>query len=179
MTLESFRIRLRRINVELELQRTGVLKGQVLCPKQVGAVLAEEVQGFLDLHERFVPFFPEGDGQSSVLINRDHLLLVRLVPQAETPAASGGVALEVSVDGLDEDYPPISRRPEGKRRRVRLVLNDEREVSGHIVVSGPLGHTRTQDLLNEAGNFLYFEDAEDNSLLIQVSAILVAADVPD
>ena len=179
MTLESFRIRLRRINVEFELQSTGSLKGHVLCSKQVGAVLAEEVQGFLDAHERFLPFFPEGDGQPSVLINRDHLMLVRLTPPPDPMEAGGAVALEVSVDGLDEEYPPISRRPEGKRRRVRLVLTDEREVSGHIVVAGPLGHTRTQDLLNEAGRFLYFEDAEDNSLLIQITSVLVAADVPD
>ncbi|MCA9629637.1 MAG: hypothetical protein KC766_18305 [Myxococcales bacterium] len=178
MTLESFRIRQRRINVELELQRTGSLKGHVLCPKQVGAVLAEEVQGFLDAHERFLPFFPEGDAQSSVLINRDHLLLVRLI-QVQAPHTTRGVELEVSVDELDDEYPPISRRPEGRRRRVRLVLNDEREVSGHIVVAGPLGHTRTQDLLNEAGRFLYFEDADEKSLLVQVSAILVAADVPE
>ncbi|MEZ4230035.1 MAG: hypothetical protein R3B89_12740 [Polyangiaceae bacterium] len=178
MTLESFRIRQRRINVELELQRTGSLKGHVLCPKQVGAVLAEEVQGFLDAHERFLPFFPEGDAQPSVLINRDHLLLVRLI-QVQAPHTTSGVELEVSVDELDDEYPPISRRPEGRRRRVRLVLNDEREVSGHIVVAGPLGHTRTQDLLNEAGRFIYFEDADERSLLVQVSAILVAADVPE
>src|SRR5690606_38152725 len=146
---------------------------------QVGAVLAEEVQAFLDAHERFVPFFPEGEAQPSILINRDHVLLIRLTQPNLNNSSSREVELEVSVDGLDEEYPPISRRPEGRRRRVRLVLNDEREISGHIVVAGPLGHTRTQDLLNEAGRFLYFEDAQNDSLLIQASAILVAADVPD
>lgn len=182
MTLESFRIRLRRIAVSLELHRAGVLTGDLLCPKQPGEVQAEELLALLDADARFLPFFPDEKAQS-VLINREQVVVAvlreRAAPQqssARAPGDSQEVELSVSVERLDEEPSGPVRRPEGKRRRVRLVLTGEQELSGHILVSAPLGHTRTQDVFNECGRFVYFEADDERCMLINLAHVLVVAD---
>lgn len=183
MTLESFRIRLRRIAVSLELHRAGALTGDLLCPKQLGEVQAEELLALLSADGRFLPFFHEGKDQS-ILINREHVVsaTLRERPLAERASTVAGAAkteqveLSVSVERLDEEPSGPIRRPEGKRRPVRLVLADDQELSGQILVSAPLGHTRTQDVFNECERFVYFEADDERCMLINLAYILLVAD---
>lgn len=148
----SFQIAWHRVSVSVELDRAGKLEGAFACPDDPHTV-SESLLELLDVPERFVPFFPDGE-ERPVLLNRDRI-----------------VSVEIKDEKADE--------PEGDRRPVTFVLRNDAEIGGMLLVSAPRGHTRTQDVLNDTPRFVYFEGQEGQRLLLNVRWIILAGDVGD
>lgn len=148
----SFRVTQRRIAARVALASGAHLTGEFACParahQQVGS---ENLADLLNDPAPFVPFFL-ADRPQPVLLGKPAIRLVEVLRADAAPIAAVG-----------EDRP------------VALLLADGTEFAGALRVVAPRGRTRTLDVINGAGAFLWLR-AETQVLLVNVAVIVLVTD---
>jgi len=140
--MSEFRVEKRRAAAELTLSSGGQLRGWFfLSGSSATHVGPERVGDLLNTETGFFPFeVPGGSGADTVLINRPHVIVVKLLEQ--TTEAQ-----------LDPGYVVATER------QVRMLLSNGALISGAIRVYRPQGRDRLSDYARSAEMFRYVESA--------------------
>jgi len=141
--MSEFRVEKRRAEAELTLSSGGLLQGWFfLSGSSATHAGPERVADLLNAENGFLPFeVPAGNTPDTVLINRSHLIAVRLIEQ--TTEAQ-----------LDPGYVVATER------HVEMLLSNGETLSGAVRVYRPQGRDRLSDYARSSDVFRYVENAE-------------------
>ena len=141
--MSQFRVEKRRAEGELTLSTGGTLRGWFfLASATVTQVGPERVVDLLNAESGFFPFSPSlGLADSTVVINRAHVILVKLVEQP--PEAWGDPGYEVATE-----------------RHVAMLLSNGARLTGSVRAYCPEGRDRLSDYARSPLMFRYLERAD-------------------
>jgi hypothetical protein len=141
--MSEFRVEKRRAEAELTLSSGGLLQGWFfLSGSSATHAGPERVADVLNAESGFFPFqVPATGAPDTVLINRPHVISVRLLEQ--TTEAQRDPGYEVATE-----------------RQVELLLSNGETLSGSVRVYRPQGRDRLSDYARSTDMFRYVENAE-------------------
>jgi len=139
--MSRFRVEKRRVEAELTLSSGHSVRGIFFlagsCSRHAGP---ERVADLLNAQEGFFPVATAPEGAGTILINRAHVVSVRLLEQPNEPQLDPGYAVA----------------PE---RRVIMLLSNGTTLTGSVRVYRPEGRDRLSDYAQSPDVFRYLESA--------------------
>jgi hypothetical protein len=141
--MSQFRVEKQRAEVEISMAAGSQLRGAVFLAgaSAVDSGRAESVGDLLNAEEGFLPFQTGPGDEGTLLVNRAHLVTVRLIDRGDEPQLDPGYGVA----------------PE---RRVAMLLTDGRTLHGTVRVYQPQGRDRLSDYARSADAFRYLESAD-------------------
>jgi hypothetical protein len=140
--MSDFHIEKQRAEAEITLSGGGSVRGAFFlagsssnyhCPERVADLLNEE-QGFF-------PFGTNPEQADTILINRTHIVSVKLLERSNEPQ-------------LDPSYDLATKR------HVSMRLSNGTRLSGTVRISRPQGHDRLSDYARSPEAFRYLESPD-------------------
>jgi len=139
--MSQFRVEKRRVEAELTLSSGHSVRGIFFlagsCSRHAGP---ERIADLLNAQDGFFPFETAADRAGTLLVNRAHVIAVRLLEQTNEPQLDPGYAVA----------------PE---RRVIILLSNGTTLSGSVRVYRPEGRDRLSDYAQSPDAFRYLESA--------------------
>jgi hypothetical protein len=140
--MSLFRVEKRRAEAELTLSSGSTVRGIFFlagsCSRHAGP---ERIADLLNTQDGFFPFETTADGASTLLINRAHVVSVRLLEHSDEPRLDPGYVVA----------------PE---RHVKVLLSNGRTLRGAVRIYRPQGRDRLSDYAQSPDVFRYLEAAE-------------------
>ena len=140
--MSQFRVEKRRAEAELTLSSGHAVRGifflAASCSRHAGP---ERIADLLNSQEGFFPFETAVERSGTLVINRTHVVCVRLLEQPDEPRLDPGYVVA----------------PE---RHVIMVLSNGTTLRGAVRVYRPEGRDRLSDYTQSAEAFRYLEAAE-------------------
>jgi hypothetical protein len=140
--MSRFRVEKRRAEAELTLSSGNTVRGIFFlagsCSRHAGP---ERIADLLNTQDGFFPFETMADGAGTLLINRAHVVSVRLLEHPDEPRLDPGYLVA----------------PE---RQVNLLLSNGRTLRGAVRIYRPEGRDRLSDYAQSPDVFRYLEAAE-------------------
>jgi len=140
--MSQFHVEKRRVEAELTLSSGHSVRGIFFlarsCSRHSGP---ERVADLLNAQDGFFPFETGADPAATMLVNRAHVLLVRLLEQPNEPQLDPGYAVA----------------PE---RRVAMLLSNGATLNGRVRVYRPEGRDRLSDYAQSPDTFRYVENGD-------------------
>jgi hypothetical protein len=140
--MSQFRVEKRRVEAELTLSSGHSVRGIFFlagsCSRHAGP---ERVADLLNAQDGFFPFETAPEPAATILVNRAHVISVRLLEQPDEPQLDPGYAVA----------------PE---RRVIMLLSNGTALSGSVRVYRPEGRDRLSDYAQSPDTFRYLECAD-------------------
>ena len=145
--MSQFRVEKRRVEAELTLSSGHSVRGIFFlagsCSRHAGP---ERIADLLNAQDGFFPFETAADRAGTLLVNRAHVIAVRLLEQTNEPQLDPGYAVA----------------PE---RRVIILLSNGTTLSGSVRVYRPEGRDRLSDYAQSPDAFRYLESAAGTSVV--------------
>ncbi len=145
--MSRFRVEKRRAEAELTLSSGHNVRGAFFlagsCSRHAGP---ERIADLLNAQEGFFPFETPPDRDGTLLINRAHVVSVRLLEQPDEPRFDPGYVVA----------------PE---RHVVVLLSNGEIMRGAVRVYRPEGRDRLSDYAQAPDTFRYLEAAEGTFVL--------------
>ena len=136
--MSQFRVEKRRVEAELTLSSGHSVRGIFFlagsCSRHAGP---ERVADLLNAQDGFFPFETAAGPAGMLLVNRAHVIAVRLLEQPHEPELDPGYA----------------------ERRVMMRLSNGTTLSGSVRVYRPEGRDRLSDYAQSPDTFRYLESA--------------------
>ena len=141
--MSQFRVEKRRAEAEVTLATGATVRGSFfLAGSSASHVGPERIADLLNAEIGFFPFEPAGaDISETVLINRAHVVSVRLLDRGNEPQ-------------LDPGYVVATER------RVAMLLSTGARISGAVRVYRPEGRDRLSDYARSSDTFRYVENGD-------------------
>jgi len=141
--MSQFRVEKRRAEAEVTLATGASVRGSFfLAGSSAGHVGPERVADLLNAETGFFPFVPAGaDDSETVMINRAHVVSVRLLERNSEPQ-------------LDPGYLVATER------RVAMLLSTGARIIGAVRVYRPQGRDRLSDYARSTDTFRYVENRD-------------------
>jgi hypothetical protein len=141
--MSQFRVEKRRAEAEVTLATGATVRGSFfLAGSSAGHVGPERIADLLNAEIGFFPFEPAGSGASdTVLINRAHVVSVRLLDRGSEPQ-------------LDPGYVVATER------HVAMLLSTGVRIAGAVRVYRPEGRDRLSDYTRSSDMFRYLENGD-------------------
>ena len=141
--MSQFRVEKRRAEAQLTLSTGVSLRGSFFLaastPTQIGP---ERVADLLNAEAGFFPFGPSGGSeQDTVLVNRAHVISVKLLERVDEAKVDPGY--EVATE-----------------RHVVMLLSNGTRLTGSVRAFCPQGHDRLSDYIRSPPTFRYLECVE-------------------
>lgn len=157
--MSQFRIDKQRARAELTLTNGASLLGSFfLAPSRRTSAGQERVADLLNAEAGFFPFELAGERATvTVLVNRTHLIVVRLMDNR----------MEVRMDPA-YDVAVV--------RRASLSLANGATLTGSVRVYHPEGRDRLSDFVRSAETFLYIE-GDDDTFIVNAAQIVQIEEV--
>ncbi len=137
--MSQFRVEKRRAEAEITLANGGPVRGAFFLAGSSAKHVGPERIG--DLLNAEIGFFPFETGAVTLLVNRAHVLAVRLLDRTDEPQHDPGYALATA-------------------RQVAMVLTNGTTLGGTVRVYRPAGRDRLSDYAQSAESFRYLEGAD-------------------
>lgn len=157
--MSQFRVEKRRVEAELTLSSGERLNG---CFFLAGSSAThpgpERVVDLLNAEAGFFPFQAPPSAET-VLVNRRHLVTVRLVGASDEARLASGYEVATV-------------------RHVSMKLSNRVELQGTVRVYLPEGRDRLSDYARSTENFRYLESAE-GTFVVNVDHIVQLSDLPE
>jgi hypothetical protein len=152
--MSQFRVEKRRAEAQLTLSTGVTLRGSFFLaastPTKVGP---ERVADLLNAEAGFFPFAPSGgSAQDTVVVNRAHVIAVKLLERA--PEARVDPGYEVATE-----------------RHVVMVLSNGSRLTGSVRAFCPQGRDRLSDYVRSPETFRYLECAE-TTFIVNIAHIV-------
>jgi hypothetical protein len=156
--MSQFRVEKRRVEAELTLSSGERLMGCFfLAGSSASHPGPERVVDLLNSEQGFFPFQAPPSAET-MLVNRRHLVVARLVGAAEEASLAPGY-----------DVATV--------RRVSVRLSNRTELRGTVRVYLPEGHDRLSDYARSGEHFRYLENAE-GTFVVNTDHIVQLSDLP-
>ena len=141
--MSQFRVEKRRAEAEVMLANGASVRGSFfLAGSSAGHVGPERVADLLNAENGFFPFAPAGTGVGeTVMINRAHVVSVRLLDRNGEPQLDSGYVLATE-------------------RRVAMLLSTGMRIIGAVRVYRPEGRDRLSDYARSTDAFRYIENGD-------------------
>ncbi|HZT77491.1 MAG TPA: hypothetical protein VFA27_12625 [Vicinamibacterales bacterium] len=137
--MSQFRIEKRRAEAEITLATGPTVKGAFfLAGSSAKHVGPERIGDLLNGETGFFPFETGPDEADTLLVNRAHLIAVRLLDRTDEPQHDPGYAVATA-------------------RRVAMLLTNGTTLSGTVRVYRPQGRDRLSDYARSPEIFRYLE----------------------
>lgn len=140
--MSQFRVEKRRAEADVTLATGAVVRGAFFlagsAPRRDGP---ERVADLLNAEPGFFPFETASPDRATLLINRAHVVCVRLLERADEAQLDPGYAIATV-------------------RRVQMVLTTGATLTGVVRVYWPQGRDRLSDYARSADAFRYLESPE-------------------
>jgi len=140
--MSQFRVEKRRAEAELMLSSGDSVRGIFFlagsCSRHSGP---ERIADLLNAQEGFFPFETATTPAATILVNRAHVVSVRLLEQPNEPQFDPGYLVAAE-------------------RRVIMVLSNGMTLNGSVRVYRPEGRDRLSDYAQSSDVFRYVENAE-------------------
>ena len=151
--MSKFRVEKRRAEAELTLSSGHAVRGIFFlassCSRHAGP---ERIADLLNAQEGFFPFETALEPSDTLMINRTHVVYVRLLEQSDEPR-------------LDPGYMVAAER------HVNMVLSNGTTLRGAVRVYRPEGRDRLSDYAQSAEAFRYLE-AADGTFIVNCAHIV-------
>jgi hypothetical protein len=141
--MSQFRVEKRRAEAEVTLATGASVRGSFfLAGSSAGHAGPERIADLLNAEAGFFPFEPAGARASeTVMINRAHVVSVRLLERPSEPQLDSGYVLATE-------------------RRVAILLSTGVRIIGAVRVYRPHGHDRLSDYARSTDAFCYVENRD-------------------
>jgi hypothetical protein len=157
--MSQFRVEKHRVQAELTLSTDELLSGSFfLAGSSATHPGPERVRDLLNSETGFFPF-ETAPSAETVLVNRRHLVCVRLVGAIEEARLASGY-----------DVATV--------RRVSMKLSNRLELRGTVRVYLPEGRDRLSDYARSTEHFRYLESS-DGTFVINTDHIVQLSDLPE
>ena len=152
--MSQFRVEKRRAEAEVLLANGASVRGSFfLAGSSAGHVGPERVADLLNAEAGFFPFEPAGaDVSETVMINRAHVVSVRLLGRNSEPQLDSGYGVAVE-------------------RRVDMLLSTGARLTGAVRVYRPQGSDRLSDYARSNDAFRYIE-SRDGTFVVNSAHIV-------
>ena len=151
--MSQFRVEKRRAEAEMTLATGTTVRGAFfLAGSSAKHVGPERIGDLLNAETGFFPFETGPDDADTLLVNRTHVVCVRLLDRADEPQ-------------LDPGYDVATAR------EVAMLLTDSRTLRGTVRVYRPQGRDRLSDYARSAEVFRYLE-TRDGTFIVNSAHIV-------
>jgi hypothetical protein len=158
--MSQFRVEKRRAEAVLTLAGGATIRGSFFLADSTAMHLGpERVADLLNAETGFFPFEPSGGSpDEAVLVNRAHVIEVRLIERADEPQADPGYAVATE-------------------RHVAMRLTNGSTLTGRVRVYRPIGRDRLSDYARLPEVFRYLESA-DGVFIVNSAHIVDLKEIP-
>ncbi|HZP49233.1 MAG TPA: hypothetical protein VFB07_11890 [Vicinamibacterales bacterium] len=140
--MSQFRVEKRRAGAEITLATGGAVRGAFfLAASSAKHVGPERIGDLLNAETGFFPFETGPGDDGTLLVNRAHVLAVRLLDRADEPQHDPGYGIATA-------------------RHVSMLLTDGTTLTGTVRVYLPEGRDRLSDYARSTDSFRYLESAD-------------------
>ena len=140
--MSQFRVEKHRAGAEVALATGATVRGTFfLAGSSATHTGPERVADLLNAESGFFPFETAGGDADTILINRAHVIAVRLLERTDDPR-------------LDPGYPLATER------HVAMLLSNGTSLVGSVRVYRPQGRDRLSDYARSTETFRYVENDE-------------------
>jgi hypothetical protein len=158
--MSQFRVEKRRAGAEITLATGAIVHGTFfLCGSSATHAGPERVADLLNAEAGFFPFETAGGDADTILINRAHVIAVRLLERANEPE-------------LDPGYIVATER------HVAMLLSNGATLTGSVRVYRPQGRDRLSDYARSSDAFRYLENAE-GTFVVNSAHIVNLSEIPE
>lgn len=145
--MSQFRVEKRRADAEVTLATGTTVRGAFfLAGSSASHAGPERVADLLNAEPGFLPFETAGGDAETLLLNRAHVIAVRLLERADEPQLDPGYAVATP-------------------RRVSMLLTSGETLIGSVRVYRPRGRDRLSDYARSTEVFRYLESGEDTFIV--------------
>lgn len=158
--MSQFRVEKRRADAEITLATGATVRGAFfLAASAASHAGPERVADLLNAEGGFFPFDTAGNDTGTVLVNRAHVVSVRLLERTNEPSLDPGYAFAVE-------------------RQVAMLLTNGMTLRGHVRIYRPQGRDRLSDYARSADVFRYVENV-DGTFVVNSAHIVNLAEIEE
>jgi len=157
--MSQFRVEKHRAGAEIALATGATVRGTFfLAGSSATHTGPERVADLLNAEAGFFPFETAGGDSDTILINRAHVIAVKLLEQTDEPRLDPGYALATE-------------------RHVSMLLTNGTSLIGSVRVYRPQGRDRLSDYARSSDPFRYVEN-DEGTYVVNSAHIVNLSEIP-